>query len=103
MFTFLGHSFVLTKFGGLCSDEGLLGLNNETECQNAAASMKTTFGRYEVEQYYPKGCYKIGNAIFWNVIKNGERHIGAQAICHGQGKHMTNCFNYNVKFAMIYK
>ena len=96
MFTFLGHSFVLTKLGGLCSDEGLLGLNNETECQNAAASMKTTFGRYEVEQYYPKGCYKIGNAIFWNVIKNGERHIGAQAICHGQGKHMTNCFNYNV-------
>ena len=74
---------VVLGYNKLCSDEGLLNLDEE-DCKMAALERGMTFGR-ETTSGYPNGCYKYSYAAYFNRHSAGSRHSSSAPICRHLG------------------
>ena len=65
-----------------CSDIGKVPVGDIAECKEAASELKKSYHREGYWSYDPKGCFCIGNAVYWNTheIGGSERNF-VVAIC----------------------
>ena len=81
----LNSEYRLLSTNELCSERGLISLEDITDCKKAAIALGIKDTPTEsIEEGYPKGCYQHmegSKHVFFNSHEKGSRHDHSAPIC----------------------
>ena len=83
---FLDVEYFLSDNNGLCSDLEALAINTSSECRSSISKIQhfqpnAYFNADEESSIWPKGCYIIGDEVWWNNDRTGSRSESSRQIC----------------------
>ena len=100
----IGIRYFLSEDGGLCSDDGNIYVGDLESCKDATDMLNMIFGGAVDYPDMPKGCYTLGDKVYFNVQTDrisGSRRNGTHHICKATGNGDTYYIASNL-FANYY-